>query len=113
MWVRETPDRAEPPAGYLDLETVELTDADYDRLAGSYNRSQTGTDLMIIERTDAGLGMSMPWRPGVMAMLPLSPTHFQLANTAATITFDLAEDGIPAGLTFDMGGSSFSAHRVD
>lgn len=110
LWVRETPERPAPPAGYAAFDAVELPADAYDRLAGTYDRGEN--DLLIIERTSDGLGMSMPWRPGVLRMIPLSPTRFQLANTAGTLTFDLDDAGDPTGLTFEMGGGTYRATRV-
>lgn len=110
MWVRETPDRPAPPAGYGAFEAVTLSAADYDRLAGRYTRP--GGDVFIIERTAAGLGLSMPWRPGVLRMIPLSPTLFQLANTAGQLTFTLDDAGNPTGVTFEMGGGTYSGTRA-
>ena len=110
MWVRETPERPEPPAGYADVESVTLADAEYDRLVGTYDRGEN--DLIVIERVGDGIGMSMPWRPGVLRMIPTSPTTFQLANTAGTLTFDLNDADRPTRLTFEMGGSTYEARPV-
>ncbi len=110
LWVRETPERAAPPAGYAAFDAVTLPAETFNRLAGTYDRG--GGDLLTIERTDDGLGLSMPWRPGVLRMIPLSPTRFQLANTAGTLTFDLDEAGRPTGPTFEMGGGTYRATRV-
>ena len=110
LWVRETPERAAPPPGYGQFDAMALTGAQYDRLAGTYDRG--GGDLLHIERTAEGLGMSMPWRPGVLRMIPLSPTQFQLANTAGQLTFELDEAGHPTGLTFEMGGGTYHATPV-
>lgn len=111
MWVRETPERAAPPAGYASFEAATLDEEEMDRLVGTYDRGHN--DLLVIERTDGGLGMSMPWRPGVLRMIPVSPTTFQLANTAGTLTFDLGESDRPSRVTFEMGGSTYEAVRVD
>ncbi len=110
LWVRETPEREGPPTGYSQFEATALTDEQMDRLVGTYDRGSG--DLLLIERTDDRLGMSMPWRPGVLRMIPLSPTLFQLANTAGQLTFDLDGAGHPAGLTFEMGGGTYQAVRV-
>ena len=80
LWVRRLPERPAPPAGYADLAEVPLTPSQRDRLVGRYARDEGGT--FVIERLADGLGLSMPWRPGVLPLVPLSPTRLQLANTA-------------------------------
>ena len=87
-----------------------LSDEEVGRLVGTYDRG--GGDLFVIERTADGLGLSMPWRPGVLRMIPLSPTVFQLAHTAGRLTFDLDESGRPTGLAFELGGATYRATRV-
>lgn len=107
LWVRETPDRPAPPAGYGAVEAVEVSDADLDRLVGTYLRD--GDSPFVIERTDSGLGLSMPWRPGVLRMIPTSATTFQLANTAGVLEFTLDGAGRPTALAFTMGGRTYQA----
>lgn len=111
LWVRRLPERSLPPIGYGQVEAVRLTDAQYDRLVGTYDRG--GGDQFVVERTAAGVGLSMPWRPGVLRMIPTAPTTFEMANTAGRIDFDLGSDGEPTGLTFRMGGGVYPATRVD
>ena len=108
LWVRESPDRPAPPVGYAAFDAVELTGAQADRLVGTYNRGAPGDDF-VIERTADGLGLSMPWRPGVLRMIPTSPTTFELAHTAGRLTFALGADGEPTGLTLEMGGGTYRA----
>ena len=108
LWVRETPDRPAPPAGYAAFDAVELEADEYDRLVGVYDR-ENGGGQFVIERTATGLGMSMPWRPGVLRMIPTSPTTFELAHTAGRFAFDLDASGQPTGLTFTMGGATYRA----
>ena len=107
LWVRRLPERLAPPAGYADLDEVALTDAQRDRLVGRYARDEGGT--FVIERLGDGLGLSMPWRPGVLRIVPLSPTSLQLANTAGRFDVELDDRGEVARLTFDMGGAVYGA----
>ena len=109
LWVRRLPERAAPPAGYADLAAVALTDAQRDRLVGSYARDEGGT--FVIERLGDGLGLSMPWRPGVLRLVPLSPTSLQLQNTAGRFDVELDDAGAVTGLTFEMGGATYHATR--
>ena len=109
LWVRETPARTPPPEGYSDLGAVALSDADRDRLVGRYARE--GGGVFVIERLGDGLGLSMPWRPGVLPLVPLSPTELQLRNTAGRFDIDLGADGAVEGLTFTMGGAEYRATR--
>jgi hypothetical protein len=110
MWVRETPDRPAPQAGYGEYDDVDLTEADYERLTGRYDRP--GGDAFVIERTDAGLGLSLPWRQGILRMVPLSPTRFQLENTAGQVSFTVDDAGNPTELVFEMGGGTYPAARA-
>ncbi|MEM1116913.1 MAG: DUF1080 domain-containing protein [Bacteroidota bacterium] len=107
LWVRETPDRPLPPDGYRDVAAASVPDADLDRLVGTYARDEGGQ--FVIERTASGLGMSMPWRPGVLRMIPTSATTFQLANTAGVLDVTLDEAGAPTRLEFTMGGRTYGA----
>ena len=110
LWVRRLPERAAPPAGYADLEAATLTDAQRDRLVGTYDRVEGGQ--FVIERLGDGLGLSMPWRPGVLPIVPLSPTSLQLQNTAGRFEVDLEGDRV-TGLTFSMGGAEYRATRAE
>ena len=107
LWVQRLPERPGPPAGYAELAAVALTDAQRDRLVGRYARDEGGT--FVIERLGDGLGLSMPWRPGVLRLVPLSPTTLQLANTAGRFRVTLGDGGEVARLAFDMGGATYYA----
>lgn len=109
LWVRRIAERPTPPAGYPGVEAVELIEAQLDRLVGTYARENDSP--FVIERRPGGLGLSMPWRPGVLRMIPTSPTSFELANTAGRLDFDLDAD--PATLSFAMGGATYRAVRAD
>ncbi|MEO1479975.1 MAG: hypothetical protein AAFV01_15500, partial [Bacteroidota bacterium] len=110
LWVRETPVRPDPPAGYTDIAAVDVSDADLARLVGRYERGPG--DLFVIEDTPDGLALSMPWRSGLLPMVPLSPTRLQLEHTAGVLTFDLDADDQPTGLVMEMGGGTYPATRV-
>ncbi len=107
LWVRPTPEREAPPAGYAALAAVDLSDAERDRLVGSYAREGGGT--FVIERLGDGLGLSMPWRAGVLPIVPLSPTRLQLRNTDGVFDVAFGPDGAASGLTFTMGGATYRA----
>ena len=107
LWVRETPDRPLPPAGYRDFAAASVSDADLDRLVGTYLRE--GDSPLVIERVEGGLGLSMPWRAGVLRMIPASATTFQLANTGGVLDFTMGADGTPTALDFTMGGKTYEA----
>ncbi|WP_420455130.1 family 16 glycoside hydrolase [Rubrivirga sp.] len=107
LWVRRIPERPAPPAGYATYEAATLTAAERDRLVGRYARDEGGT--FVIERVGDGLGLSMPWRPGVLPIIPLSPTSLQLENTAGRFEVELDDAGAVAGLAFTMGGATYHA----
>jgi hypothetical protein len=109
LWIRSIPDRPEPPSGYLNLATADLTDRQLDRLVGVYRRPN---DAYTIARRGDGLELSFPWRPEVvLPMLALSPTRFQLEHTAGTVEFTLDDAGAAIGLVFTMGGTTWRATR--
>ena len=109
LWVREIPERPEPPPGYADLRVIELTNRQLDRLVGTYTSSN---NAYTIARRGASLELSFPWRPEVvLPMLPLSPTRFHLAHTAGTVEFTLDDAGAPIELVFTMGGKTWRAAR--
>ncbi|MEM8557492.1 MAG: hypothetical protein AAGG50_06675 [Bacteroidota bacterium] len=110
LWVRETPVRPEPPSGYTDIAAARVLDADRARLVGRYERGSG--DLFVVEDTPGGLALSIPWRPGLLPMVPLSPTRFQLEHTAGVLTFNLDADGQPPGLVMEMAGGTYPATRV-
>ena len=107
LWVRRLPERPGPPPGYAALDAAELTAAERDRLVGRYAREGGGT--FVIERLGDGLGLSMPWRPGVLRLVPLSPTSLQLENTAGRFDVTLDAEGAVSALAFDMGGTVYRA----
>ena len=105
LWVRRIAERATAPPDAF--EATRVSGADLDRLVGTYTRDN-GEGVFVIERTDAGLGLSMPWRPGVLPLVPVSPTSFELQNTGGRIDVDLDGD-TPRRLTFRMGGGTYGA----
>ncbi|MEM6328089.1 MAG: DUF1080 domain-containing protein [Bacteroidota bacterium] len=107
LWVREIPEREAPPARYTLPDPMALTRAQTARLLGRYAREGGGT--LIIERLGDGLGMSMPWRPGVLPLVPLSPTRLHLANTNGVLTVEVDDTGTVTGLAFAMGGATYRA----
>ncbi len=107
LWARRLPERAAPPAGYASFDAVTLTAAQRDRLVGRYARDEGGT--FVIERLGDGLGLSMPWRPGVLPIVPLSPTSLQLKNTAGRFEVETDAGGAVTGLAFTMGGATYHA----
>lgn len=110
LWVRELPEREAPPASYALPRGVDLTDAQEAALIGRYDRG--GGDLFVIERRGSALGLSMPWRSGVIPLVALSPTRLHLKNTNGVLDFDVDASGTVTGLTFSMGGGTYPATRI-
>ena len=107
LWVRRLPEREAPPASYALAEGVSLTETQMARLVRTYAREGGGS--LIIERLSDGLGMSMPWRPGVIPLVALSPTRLHLKNTNGVLDFETDASGAVTGLAFTMGGATYRA----
>ncbi|MEM1053900.1 MAG: DUF1080 domain-containing protein [Bacteroidota bacterium] len=107
LWVRRLPEREAPPADYALEEGIDLTDEQEARILGRYAREGGGT--FVFERLGDGLGMSMPWRSGVLPLVPLSPTRLHLKNTNGVFDFEMDADGAVTALTFTMGGARYRA----
>ena len=107
LWVRRIPKRPAPPADYALPAPADLTEAETARLLGTYERD--GGGQFVIERLGDGLGLSMPWRPGVLSLVPLSPTRLHLGSTAGVVEVELDDAGAVARIVLTMGGGTYGA----
>ncbi len=112
VWLREIPERPAPPADYAAVRAVALAPAQLDRLAGTYERGEGAAPITITREGDLLLA-DFAYRPGTLALVPVSETEFVLAETAARVVFDVDDQGAPTGLTFHLGGAAMRATRVE
>ncbi len=109
LWVRRLGDRPAPPSGYPGFQ-ARREPVDAARFAGRYDRAG-GEGEFVVEPLGDGIGLSMPWRPGVLRMIPVGAATFELERTAGRIAFDLDASGRATGLTMTMGGGTYPATR--
>jgi len=109
IWLRELPEQeATPPAGYYE-EEIQLPLNVLDRYVGDY-QLYPGNNYTIT-REGAHLRIDINGNP--LEMMAHSPETFSLKRTASTLEFELDSDGAPVNITFNLGGSSMRATRVD
>jgi hypothetical protein len=115
IWLRDVPERPAPDAAYMSaIKPVTLEPAQLDRLVGVYNRGTGASAAPItITREGAGLAANFFYRPGTLALVPLSETEFALTETDGRIVFELDAQGRPTALTFHIGGDQQRATRVN
>lgn len=114
IWVRDVPERPTPGPSYGSaIRPVTLTVAQLDRLVGVYNRGQGQAAAPItITRQGDGLAADFFYRPGPLALVPLSETEFALTETDARVVFDLDAQGRATALTFAIGGDEQHATKA-
>ena len=111
IWVRELPESS-PPGPAIDptKPLVTLVPKALDRYTGEY-RLQSRMPIVIRR---AGAQMFVTVGDSVeLEVLVHSEQEFSLHWTAARMVFDLGSDGVPAGLTFHIGGDELRAKKVE
>ncbi len=106
IWVRKLDEHPHlPPTTPYDPAVEQLSSAELDRYVGKYdggNRiKRKGRHLYLVK---AGRDLEMVAR---------SMTEFGVRFTAATITFDLDDEGQPTAMTYDMGGDQGKSKRIE
>lgn len=88
---------------------VQMDEATLDRYTGRY---RVGGNYYVISREGQDM-MAEIYGGRNFYIDPVSPTRFNMRNTAGSFTFELGDDGIPAGFTWEMGGSTSKGTRVE
>ncbi len=110
IWLRELDE--EPRRGPDRHQTkplITMAPAMLDRYVGKYGQG-IGQEVLVSRQGEtlyAKFGLLAP-----LALLPHSKEEFSLRWTAATVMFDLADDGVPRSLTFHIGGDARPAARM-
>lgn len=110
IWALRVPELAAPPPDYGMGSTVTPSNEQLERLAGVYDRPGESSPI-IITHANGRLFANFYARGGDLEMMPLSSKEFVLTETDGRIVFAPEEDGIPAGLTFHLGGVEMPATR--
>lgn len=113
IWALRLPEPPPPPENYAaGARAIKLTEGQIDRLTGTYHRTDDGSSITIIREGDKLLA-DFRWREGRLEMAPVSPTAFELTETAGRVVFDVEDDGAPMALVFELGGAEYPATRAD
>ncbi len=106
IWLRELPEHQPlPPADAYAEAAITIPAEDLDRYVGKYANWE-------VRREGDRLTMNF-YGPLFLDLIPHSPTRFSLKHTDGTVEFDLNADGTPESLTFNLGGSTYPARRVE
>jgi len=108
IWIRQLDEHPlAVPAKPYDPVVVELSSKELDSCVGTYE----GDGQVKVKRDGRHLTIDLAGRP--LEMIAHSPTEFAVRYTAATVTFELDDQGNPASLTWEMAGEKKSAKRKD
>lgn len=110
IWLRELDEEPRRgPEGYQTKPLMTMTPETLDRYVGKYGEG-LGQQVIVSREGEtlyAKFGLLAP-----LELLPHSKKEFSLRWTAATVLFDLGQDGIPTALTFHIGGDARPAARM-
>jgi hypothetical protein len=111
IWVRVLPERDPPPARQPANETIlALSEEELERYTGIYERSDG--DPFEIRREGRQLYLHVIGPPP-LEMIAHSLTEFSLRWTAARLLFDRGATGKATRLTFQLGGETEQAKRIN
>ena len=105
VWLRELPDRPAPTSADLARpRPMPLSTEILDRYAGRY-RLHSGADAPVatIAREKGHLTVTFPFRPGSLALEPVSETEFAMPFTDGHFTFRKDGQGQVTGVLFKIG----------
>ena len=110
IWLRELDEEPRRgPEGHQTKPLMTMTPMMLDRYVGTYGEG-VGQEVIITrdgEMLYAKFGLLSP-----LELLPHSKEEFSLRWTAATVMFDVGDDGTAKALTFHIGGEAREAVRM-
>jgi len=114
IWVRELPDRPAPAAtDAARPKVVTLPGATLDAYAGEYRLGgKPDARLAKFAREGTRLTVTFPFRPGALAIEPVSETEFDMPFTDGRFTFRKDDRGKVTGVLFRIGDSQRQMAKV-
>ena len=114
IWLRELPERPAPTAQDLARPAVVTLPAEVlDRYAGQYRLSEKpDAPMATIAREGDHLTVSFPFRPGALALEPISETEFDMPYTDGRFTFRKDDRGKVTGVLFRIGDGERDMKKV-
>jgi hypothetical protein len=109
IWVRRLPD-LDVASTQAEETPVRLTPEILDRYAGVYETKE-GDRYTLLRERDRLLARFYA-RGKLIELVPISTEQFDLARTAASLTFRLGANGIPEDTTFHIGREARVARKV-
>jgi hypothetical protein len=105
IWLRELPERPEPPAGYLaGRKIIPLSAEVLDPLTGQYAMGhRKDAKPVVISRSDGHLLFKLASRPKPLVMQAISASEFVLPHADARFTFQRDDQGRVTGALFRVG----------
>jgi hypothetical protein len=115
IWVRELPERPAPTAKDLARpEVVKLPAEVLDRYAGRYRMGEKpDARAATIARSGDHLTIAFPFRPGTLALLPISETEFDLPSADGRFAFRKDERGRVTGVLFRIGDGERELKKLE
>jgi 3-keto-disaccharide hydrolase/Domain of unknown function (DUF3471) len=113
IWLRELP---EGPAALPTPDprpVVNLPVAELDRYVGQYKLAGEVPVLYTITRRDRQLLCDFHFNRQALELVPHSERSFSLRWTAGDVDFQLKPDGTVSGLSFRLGGDTYTATRLE
>jgi hypothetical protein len=111
IWAVPLPELPLPASRGEQQGPIALSAAELDRFVGRYDRPGADAPIQITREGDH-LVADFFWRPGGLAMVPVTPNEFVLRDTDGRIVFELDPEGQPSGLVFHLGGARMPARRA-
>jgi hypothetical protein len=115
IWLRELPERAVPaPADLARSKLVTLAPEVLDSYAGQYLlNTEPDAPRATIARVGSHLTLTLPFRPGPLALESISETQFDLPFTDGRFTFLKDAGGRVTGVHFRIGDGERDWKRVE
>lgn len=114
IWLRNLPDRPGPPAESLArVESIPLGADVLDRYVGRYRMGdKPGAAIVTFARDGGQLTVTFPFRPGALALVPVSETDFVMPFTDGRFAFRKDAEGKTNGVHFRIGDGEREMARV-